>query len=233
MDDASIRTVEKISSSIETDLFILISPNASLPGPREFAERLAGHKPTILISDAPAKKIIDDIKGKFGYIIVEADPLIGVRKEFLDPIEMTIFNSDVLRVLAVTGAIRVLHSEIDRVISDLSANGQAKLPSLVITKDVAVSTANFSNPYARAKAIASYEIARHAAIIASEGAYREKNRDRYLVLVAAAHELVRTAAKLADEARELEKANDSISRVMHEANGTSVEKKKLIDDIPK
>lgn len=233
MDEKSIKTVEEISSALETDLFLLVSPNASLPGPKAFAERLASRKPTILISDGPAKKMIDEIKGKLGYIIVEADPLIGVRKEFLDPVEMAIFNSDVIKVLSVTGAIRALHLEIDRVILELSSNGHARLPSLLITKDVTMTSSGFSNPYAKAKAMASYETARHAAILASEGAYREKNRERYLILVAAAHELLRDAARVADEARELEKGNDSVSRIIHEANGSQIEKKRLIDDFPK
>ncbi len=233
MDEKSIKTIEEISSALETDLFLLVSPNASLPGPKAFAERLASRKPTILISDGPAKKMINEIKGKLGYIIVEGDPLIGVRKEFLDPVEMAIFNSDVIKVLSVTGAIRVLHLEIDRVILELSANGHARLPSLLITKDVALTGSGFSNPYAKAKAMASYETARHAGILAAEGAYREKNRERYLIMVAAAHELLRDAARVADEARELEKSNDSVSRIIHEASGSRIEKKRLIDDFPK
>ena len=108
MNKVDIDAVEQLAKSIDTDLFIVVSPNASLDGPKKLALNLGKLKPTILISDNPATKIIEELKGKIGYIIIQADPLIGIRKEFLDPIEMSNFNSDVIKVLSITGAFSAL-----------------------------------------------------------------------------------------------------------------------------
>ena len=78
MELENIQKIEEISSLIKTDLFILVTPNASLREPRELAERLSRNKPTIIVSDTPTKKITEEIKDKIGYIIVEADSMIGV-----------------------------------------------------------------------------------------------------------------------------------------------------------
>ena len=57
--------------------------------------------PTIVISDSPVLKIKDDLKAKgFGYFVVKCDPMIGARRQFLDPTEMVLFNADVTKVLA-------------------------------------------------------------------------------------------------------------------------------------
>jgi len=90
------------------DIVILIGPAQTAPGPSHARKMLkeAG-LPTIVISDAPAKRLVDEIeKSGLGYIIVEADSMIGARREFLDPTEMTIYNSDIIKVLAATGALR-------------------------------------------------------------------------------------------------------------------------------
>ena len=79
--------VEKLSSSLDTDLYIVVSPNASLDAPKNLALNLGKIKPTILISDSPASKIKDELVDKIGYIFVQGDPLIGIHKEFLDPID--------------------------------------------------------------------------------------------------------------------------------------------------
>ncbi|MCD6443706.1 hypothetical protein J7L70_01730 [Candidatus Bathyarchaeota archaeon] len=44
-----------------------------------------------------------------------------------------------------------------------------------------------------------------------------------------AHEMIKTAAKLADEARELEKATDSVYRSPHSRAGLILSKRKLIE----
>ena len=87
------------------ELILMSSPNAALKGPlkaREMAH--SAGIPTIIISDAPAKKAIDEIKEKnMGYILVNCDSMIGARRPFLDPVEMSCFNADLLKVLAITG----------------------------------------------------------------------------------------------------------------------------------
>ena len=53
MNKADIDAVEQLVKSIDTDLFIVVSPNASLDGPKNLALNLGKLKPTILISDNP------------------------------------------------------------------------------------------------------------------------------------------------------------------------------------
>ena len=50
---------------------------------------------------------------------------------------------------------------------------------------------------------------------------------RYVQMVAAGHEMMRSAARLADEARELEKSNDSLLRTPHAASGEARRKVRL------
>lgn len=85
-----------------------------------------------------------------GYIIVMSDPMIGAKREWLDPTEMAIFNADILKVLAETGALRLVQNTIDGVI-DGAAAGNIELPKLIITAEKAVEAAGFENPYAKAK----------------------------------------------------------------------------------
>ena len=68
------------------DLFVLISPNPSIPGPKKAMEILKETKiPTVTVSDNPAKKATKTMEeAGIGYIIVEGDVMIGARKEFLD-----------------------------------------------------------------------------------------------------------------------------------------------------
>ena len=230
MDAQSAREVEAIAVSVKSDLFLIVSPNASLEEPKLLAKNLAKKAPTVIVSDAPAKKAVQDFeKNHVGYIIVEADSLIGVRKEFLDPIELALFNSDVIRVLAVTGAFRALYEEIDRMIESVKKR-RIRLPRLVVNKEVAIERGEFSNPYAKAKAMASFEMARLAGQLSAEGAYKIKERERYLTIVSSAHELMREAALLADQAREIEKAEDKVSRHVHLNNETKA-KKGLFDNL--
>ena len=223
--------VEKLSSSLDTDLYIVVSPNASLDAPKNLALNLGKIKPTILISDSPASKIKDELVDKIGYIFIQGDPLIGIHKEFLDPIEMSNFNSDVLKVLSITGAFQALINEIDKVIEQIKTSQPIVLPKLVIGKHTAVSNSGLTNPYSKAKALASYEIARLVAKLSAEGAYKEKDRERRLLTVSASHELIRQAAKLADEAREIEKHSDSVNRYIHATTGKTLTKKKFFDSV--
>lgn len=229
MNEVDAKEVEAISSSVNTDLYIVVSPNASLAAPKNLALHLGTIKPTILISDSPASKIKDEIADKIGYIFVQADPLIGIRKEFLDPIEMANFNSDVLKVLSITGAFRALVDEIDKVIECIKNSQSVVLPHVIIDKYKAIEHSGLSNPYSKSKALASFEIARLVARLSAEGGYKEKDREKYLLVVSGSHELIRQAAKLADEAREMEKQNDSVHRSIHDNSGKTLTKKKFFD----
>ena len=233
---AKITAIEsqKVASDVLTfrpDLALVVSPNASLPGPSKAREvlRKAG-VPTIVISDGPSKKAVRELQDDgFGYIIVEADSMIGARREFLDPTEMALFNSDLLKVLAATGVFRLLSLELDRAIAACRNDDSPKLPRVVVDKEIAVEAARFGNEYARSKAMAAYEIARHVAELTVEACFMVKDWVRYTRLVEAGHEMMRVAAKLADEAREIEKNQDILQRTPHGDTGAILSKKKLIE----
>lgn len=146
-------------------LVVITSPNATLPGPKRARETIkAAGIPVVVVSDSPAKKSVQELEQQgFGYVIVEADSMIGARREFLDPLEMVLFNLDVTRVLAITGALNLLTAEIDRVIESIKKGAQVSLPQVVVDKEKAIKAASFSNPYAETKAMAAYETARRVA----------------------------------------------------------------------
>ena len=199
------------------ELIIMSSPNAALPGPKS-AREMAGNIPTIVISDAPAKKALDEIKEKnMGYILVNCDSMIGARRPFLDPVEMSIFNSDLLKVLAVTGALQVIATELNRAILDMLEGRSPTLPQVIIDSNLATEAAKFSNHYARAKAIAAFELAASVSKITGKACFQLKERSDYMPLLAAAHEMMRAAALMCDEAREIEKFNDTVIRRPHHA----------------
>jgi methylenetetrahydromethanopterin dehydrogenase len=171
-----------------------------------------------VISDAPAKKAVDEIKDKnMGYILVNCDSMIGARRPFLDPIEMSIYNSDLLKVLAITGALQVIAEELNNVIMAMLEGRQPILPQVIINADIATKAAKFSNPYARAKAIAAFELATSVSRITGKACFQLKERSDYMPLLAAAHEMMRTAALMCDDAREIEKSNDKVIRRPHHA----------------
>jgi len=210
---------------------LVVSPNASLPGPSKARSILKESKiPTIVVSDGPAKKAVKQFEEDgFGYLIVEADSMIGARREFLDPVEMALFNADLIKVLSVTGVFNVLCSAMDKVIASSQRGEELKLPRIVVDKEKAVEAAGFGNEYAKVKAMAAYEIARRVADLTVEGCFVVKEWERYTRLVAAGHEMMRTAAKLADEAREMEKGEDTLRRTPHHDDGTVLFKTKLIE----
>ncbi len=213
------------------DLCVVISPNAALPGPSMARETFTGNgKPTIVITDAPGKRVKADLeKQGIGYIIITGDPLIGARKEFLDPTEMALFNSNVNKVLAITGVYRIVQQAIDNAVYEIETGRTPALPKLVI--DIAFIRDNsvFSNPYARAKSIAAYGIAEKVAEINALACFVEKESEKYIPLVASGHEIAQAAARLADEAREIEKCSDSVVRKPHAKDGRLKRKTKLMD----
>jgi len=215
------------------DFAIVVSPNGVLPGPTGARERLlASGIPTVFITDdVTTKKEWAEIKdGKFGYIIMKGDAMIGARREFLDPIEMADYNGNLVKVLSVTGAFRKLQMALDQVIDQVKAGkkgAEIALPKLVVTSDKAVD-GEFTNPYALAKARAAYEIASAVAMVNVKGCFMTKEWEKYIPIVCSAHEMMRVAAALCDEARELEKACDGVIRKPHKKDGVIVAKTKLI-----
>jgi methylenetetrahydromethanopterin dehydrogenase len=213
----------------DPNLIIFISPNPAIPGPAKVRENLLNKgMPSVVISDAVAKRIKNELeKQGLGYIIIMGDPLIGARREFLDPIEMAIFNSNIIKVLAITGVLRILHQEIDRLIAILKEGLPLTLPKLLVDTDVIRDNSSFRNPYAKAKAMAAYELTKKVAEIDTRACFIEKEREKYIPLVTCAHEIAQTAARLAEEAREIEKHSDTLVRKPHSKKGEPLTKTKL------
>lgn len=229
----SVEDVEEALPKIfefNPDLIVFASPNVSISGPAKVREKLSQNGiPSIVISDAPGKRVKAELeKQGLGYIIVIGDPLIGARKEFLDPIEMAIFNSNIIKVLAITGVYRIIHKEIDKLIHLLKMGLNPVLPQLIIDANVIRDCSDFQNPYAKAKAMAAYGLTEKIAEINVQACFVEKESEKYIPLVACAHEIAQTAAKLAEEAREIEKYGDTLVRKPHAKDGKIKTKSKLM-----
>jgi methylenetetrahydromethanopterin dehydrogenase len=216
------------------DFCVVVSPNGVLPGPKGAREALgAAGIPCVVITDdiTSKKEDFEALKASdFGYIIMKADSMIGARREFLDPVEMADYNGNLVKVLALTGAFTKLQVALDGVIDQVKAGKSGKdlaLPKIVMSSDKAVE-GEFKNPYAYAKARAAYEMAQSVAGINVKGCFMTKGHENYTPIVASAHEVMRQAMLLCDEARELEKAGDSVIRKPHKGDGTIVEKTALI-----
>lgn len=231
MDDEEAEYIANLAKTVESDLYVVISPNAALSGPKKARNILkeAG-KPIIIISDEPSRKSLQKLdEENMGYIVIYGDPMISAKTVFLDAVEMAIFNADVIKVLAVTGAFRLVHTTIDKVIEQIKNGVKPELPKLVINKVKALEASDIMNPYAYSKAMAAYEMARRVASLSSEGVFKISGRSEAVPVLSAAHEVLRQAAKLADEAREIEKSNDTAVRVAHFKNGSLRRKTGLYD----
>ena len=242
--DITVRTVttgskmdvEAVEDAIEKifeftpDIVLFVSPNTSAPGPAKAREVLSKKKvPAIVFTDGPGKRVKTEMEEQgLGYAIIVGDPLIGARKEFLDPIEMAIFNSNVIKVLASTGVFRLVFREIDKLISDLKTASSLSMPRLIVDTDSIRDSQNFKNPYAKAKAMAAYELLKKVVEINVQACFVEKDKKKYILLVACAHEIVQVSANLAEEAREMEKYTDTLLRTPHGKNGRLKTKDKLM-----
>jgi methylenetetrahydromethanopterin dehydrogenase len=242
--DVTVRTVttgskmdvEVVEESIEkvfdfTPAIVLFaSPNTSAPGPAKAREVLSKKKvPTVIFTDGPGKRVKAEIEQQgLGYIIVMGDPLIGARKEFLDPTEMAIFNANVIKVLASTGVLRLVAQEVDRVIDALKTGAEPTLPRLIVDTDSIRDFPMFKNPYAKTKAMAAYEMLKKVAEINVQACFVEKDKEKYIPLVACAHEMVQASALLAEQAREIEKYGDTLLRTPHAKDGRLKTKDRLM-----
>ncbi|PTD94621.1 F420-dependent methylenetetrahydromethanopterin dehydrogenase [archaeon SCG-AAA382B04] len=233
MDPCSSKEVIKKLFETNCDAYIVVSPNPSTPGSREALEKIEEiEEPIVIIGDVAGKEVREDLeKWGFGYIFVYGDALIGARKEFLDPVEMADFNSNVLKVLSLTGVFRKIVSETDRLIDSVKKDSNY-LPKDILEPNKIVSE-EFENPYARAKARASLEISQNVAILNQKACFKLDNRDEYLPLVVATHEMMEKASELAKEAREIEKTNDNVLRKPHDYDGGFLEKRELFEEFKK
>ncbi|KXB00162.1 methylenetetrahydromethanopterin dehydrogenase [candidate division MSBL1 archaeon SCGC-AAA261G05] len=212
------------------DLITIISPNPTTPGPSSARDALSETGvPCTVVGDAPGTQITDDLEeAGFGYIFVIADSMIGARKEFLDPTEMALFNADLIKVLSITGALRAVRQEMDKAIESIKSS-ELYLPRIIVDRDTAAEAAGFENPYAKVKAMSAFEIASKVAELSVEGCFKVQDKEKYIPIVGSAHEMMRTAAQLADEARELEKSKDSVLRKPHADDGKTLSKRKFME----
>ncbi|MBN2228470.1 MAG: F420-dependent methylenetetrahydromethanopterin dehydrogenase [Candidatus Thorarchaeota archaeon] len=240
MDPESCIKATEVWGEFKPDLAIIVSPNASLSGPSETRVKLCDIGiPVISISDAPSKKAwqtkdesgkqVTQVNKNEGFIIVPSDSMIGARAEFLDPTEMALFNADAIKVLSVCGIIRALQEIIGDVIDDIEKGNDQRLPTITLTSELAVQYAKFNNPYAKAKAFAALTIAESVASITAKACFKTEKSDDYIPMVAAGHEMMRSAAKLADEAREIEKSQDTVYRTPHSSDGRIKGKERLLE----
>ncbi len=210
------------------DLILYSTPNPSAPGPAKVIKNLSKKK-AVIIGDAPGIRIKDKLEEEgLGYVFVKGDSMIGARREFLDPIEMAIFNAEMLKVLSITGAFRVLQEEIDKSI-DAIKNGEEYLPRIIIDSKKAVERSGINNPYAKSMAMAAYEMAEKVGELNVKGCFIVKDSEEYIPIVASAHELLRAAALLCDEVRKIEKGEDNVLRRPHSAEGKLLSKRKLME----
>ena len=228
MSEGEAEDVAKRTLELKPDLVLYSTPNASAPGPKKVIEALAGKK-AVVISDAPAVKAKAFIEERgLGYILVTADAMIGARREFLDPTEMAVFNADILKVLAGTGVIRLIQEELGKTIDSFKA-GEAYLPRIVVTAEAAVERGNFKSQVAREKVLKAYAMAEEVGALNVKGCFMQKEPAEYIKTVAKAHELLRSAAVLVDEAREIEKKADTLYRTPHNPDGKILKKTKLME----
>lgn len=233
LEEGSVLEATEAFSTIKTEVIIVSTPNASLANPQKAIEKMKKTgKPVIVITDTLKGKTQEKFKDQgIGYIVVKADAMIGARREFLDPIEMTLYNSDVLKILAICGVFNILYQEINKVVHQIQRQKEITLPEMVIDSETAVKTAGFANPYAEAKARGALEIAEKVGKLNLEACFKVNERLRYLPMVAMGHELMRTAATMADDAREIEKGENQVRRRPHSYEG-EIQDKRLLTEKP-
>ena len=160
---------------------------------------------------------------------MKVDPLIGAKTEFLDPVEMASFNSDAMKVLSTCGVVRLIQEAFDAVIAQADAGKDLELPHLLVSAQKAVESAGFNNPYAKAKALAALHMTDKVAEINFPACFMMKDIEQVTLTTATGHEMMRAAAQLAIDAREIEKGNDAVFRKPHMKDGSQKTKTKLYE----
>ncbi|WP_319506438.1 F420-dependent methylenetetrahydromethanopterin dehydrogenase [uncultured Methanolobus sp.] len=216
--------------NFDADFYVMISPNSSAPGPTA-AREIYKDVPCIVISDGPTKK--EDRaaleEAGFGYIIMTVDPLIGAKTEFLDAVEMASFNSDAMKVLSTCGVVRLIQEELDKVAAMADEGKALELPHILAKPEKCIERAGFNNPYAKAKALAALHMADMVAKINFPACFMMKEIEQVTLTTAAGHEMMRAAAQLAIDAREIEKSNDNVFRQPHAKKGHLMTKTALYE----
>ena len=227
----AVERIFPLIDQVETDLMVMISPNANDKGPQSVIDRYKDKYPLIVVSDGGDKEVRAKWKEDgVGYIMVPFDPMIGAKRDFLDATEMCLFNGYIITTFSTCGVFAYINELMDGVIEQLKAGEKPKLPTRNMSAIGVATTYPFSNVYARPKALAALTMLQHAASLNVNGCFVEKDRKKALIKVAAAHEMVRQAGLLADEVRELEKATDHMIRTPHGKDGKILHKVHFFDE---
>jgi methylenetetrahydromethanopterin dehydrogenase len=233
MEPSDAKEVLEAALALKPHLLIFVTPYLQGEGPMAGVEILSGcGVPSCVVSNTATKEVLSKLdEAGVGYIIAEADPMIGAKREFLDPVEMCLFNSDIIRVLALTGVYRAIQIEVDKMIEALKQGLKPQPPKLILDRERALAYAGYHNPYAAAKAMAAYEACKIVAELSTRGCYAVKEPARALHYVSASHEVMRFAARIADEAREMEKNNDTVERLIHASDGSLIKRVRLLEGV--
>ncbi len=216
---------------VETDLMVMISPNANDKGPQSVIDRYKEKYPLIVVSDGGDKEVREKWKEDgVGYIIVPFDPMIGAKRDFLDATEMCLFNGYIINTFSTCGVFAYINELLDGVIEQLKAGDKPELPTRNMSAIGVVTAYPFSSEYARPKALAALTMLQNSAKLNVNGCFVEKDRQKALIKVAGAHEMVRQAGLLADEVREMEKATNHLIRMPHGKDGKLLHKVHFFDE---
>ena len=219
---------------VETDLMVMISPNAKDKGPQSVIEKYKDKVPVIVVSDTADKEMREKWKADgVGYIIASFDPMIGAKIDFLDPTEMCLFNGYIIETFSSCGVFAYIVKLFADVINQLKAGEKPDLPTRNLSPIGVVESYPFGNDYSRPKAFAALRMLQDAGKLNVNGCWGEKDKNRALIKVAAAHEIVRQASIIADEVRELEKASGRLARTPHNKEGEIFHKIQFFDNAHK
>jgi methylenetetrahydromethanopterin dehydrogenase len=233
MEPSDAKEVMEAALALKPHLLIFVAPYLQGEGPLAGVEMLCGSgMPSCVVSNTATKEVLSKLEqNNIGYIIVDADAMIGAKKEFLDPVEMCLFNSDIIRVLALTGVYKAVQVEVDKMIEALKQGRRPQPPKLILDKEKALAYAGYHSPYAATKAMVAYEASKLVAELSTRGCYAIKDLGRALHYVSASHEVMRVAASIADEAREMEKKIDAVERLIHIYDGSVIRRVRLLEGV--
>ena len=219
---------------IDTDLLVLVSPNAKDKGPQAVIEKYKDKYPVLVVSDNAGKEMREKWKANgVGYIIASFDPMIGAKIDFLDATEMCLFNGYIIETFSSCGVFSYIVKQFDYVIKQLKFSDKLELPTRNLSPIGISQSYPYKNDYSRPKAFAALRMLQDAGKLNINGCWVEKDKERALIKVAAAHEMVRQASIIADEVRELEKACGSLVRTPHTKEGDLYKKMRFFDNAQK
>ena len=90
-------------------------------------------------------------------------------------------------------------------------------------------TLNYTNPFALSKAIGAATLTTNISAITTKACFVIKDREEYLRLIESAHQTLVYAVKMAEDARNLQKATNELYKAPHSKDGKIVKKTNFYD----